>query len=97
MNQNRLNSWFEKVSYIGSFLGTDLRKSIKTTLDLIVISLVQKKITWSGLRTNKPSFEKEYRIIVEAMGDALKEKFKDYTYVIMTDKLQSLLHCPKSK
>lgn len=74
-----------------SFFGDDIKKSIKKALDILMVKSVQKKLSWSGLRTTKPSFEMEYKRIVEAMKFALKSRYKDYSYNLFQNKIQTLL------
>lgn len=82
---------FWKVFYIQSFFGKDVRKNIKFGLGLILEKNVQKLLSWSGLRTTKPSLENWYKPIVKAIDQALKEKFTDYDYSILSTKIQALL------
>ena len=64
-------------------------------LDNVVAKSVQKQLSWSGIRTKKPSFEKEYKAIVTAMHFALQSQFKDYNYSIFEAKVQALLQGSK--
>lgn len=52
---------------------------------------VQKELSWSGFRTSKPSFEKKFKKIVDAMNETLKEKYKDYNYDMLKKKVSTLL------
>lgn len=79
------------MAYIQSFFVTDVQKSIKKALDVIMDKAVQKELSWSGIRTTLPSFELRYKTIVDALNQALKGKFADYNYEVLAKKLQSLL------
>lgn len=74
-----------------SFFGKDIKKNIKKTLDLLMVKDVQKKLSWSGLRTKKPSFELKYKRIVQAMQFALKAHHSDYDYDLFQAKIKTLL------
>lgn len=81
----------EKVSYIESTLGNDICKSIKSALDLIMDRNVQSRLSWTGIRTTKPSLEKCYRPIINCMNEAFKQKFNGYNYAVLAKKIQTLL------
>lgn len=68
-----------------------MEKSITKSLDIIMIKDVQKQLSWSGLRTNLPSFAKQYKAIVDAMNDALLQKYQDYNFDVLETKLKALL------
>lgn len=68
-----------------------MKKSIKKALDIVMDKNVQKQLSWSGLRTTKPSFELEYSRIVQAMKCALEAHYKDYDYHLFQNKIKTLL------
>lgn len=90
----RFSNWldvFIRKAYISALCGGDLKKSIRVILNRIMTPEVQKQLSWSGYRTTKPSFEKGYGKIVDAISQTLQEKFKDYNYEVLQKKVSTLL------
>lgn len=52
---------------------------------------VQRELSWSGLRTTLPSFAIQYKLIVDGMNEALRQKFQDYNFEVLENKLKTLL------
>lgn len=68
-----------------------MKKNIKKALDILMVKTVQKQLSWSGIRTTKPSFELEYNQVVQVMQFALKEHHTDYDYETLQTKIKTLL------
>lgn len=78
--------------HISAFCGSTVPKSVRNILFNLMDKDVQKIFSWSGLRTKKPSFEKDYKRIVDAISETLNEKFMDYNYDMLKNKAITLFN-----
>lgn len=76
---------------ISSRCGNNAQKSIRNIIFLIMDKNVQKQLSWSGFRTEKPAFSIIYKRIVDGIVETLQEKFKDYNFDMFQKKVQVLL------
>lgn len=71
--------------------GSDSMHAIKRAIDAIMTKEVQKQISFSGKRTVKPGLATDYKYILDAIHDAMQEKFTCYRRIDGERKLGSLL------
>lgn len=69
-----------------------MNNSIKRILDNVMERAVQKKLSWSGKGTSKPSIIKEYKEIIDAMKEVLHNSYKGgYNFDELKRKVSTIL------
>lgn len=89
-------SFKELVVFIKTLVvANDVKKTIKNVLDGVIAKELQSQLSWTGIRTMKPSLKKIFKYIVQAIHYVLRDSFKDYGFEMLEIKVMALLQGAK--
>lgn len=84
-----------QTEYLKMLGGTDFNAAIKKIIATIMERSLLKQLSWTGNKTTKPSFQKNYKSIIDGIHIAMKENYRDYTIVNGEAKIQNILRNAK--